>query len=262
MKTRAEELTTDLASHPTPVIETPRASTSAASTPTPVADEHPSDASSDVSTSAGRPKRVRKPAARLREILDGRAVVGNRQGVAYTRGVQLPTPETSSVPAPGAEKPLEAEGEGDWVMMAADFADEYAMATEISEVEALEPQNLREAKSRPDWPLWEKAIEEELRMLQETETWTLVEPPEGANVVGSKWVFRAKKDAAGNVVRYKGSSGRAGIFAGPWGRLFRHICARGTPGVNPSDFSARCCSGHGNSSDRHQGRISQRETHL
>ena len=27
--------------------------------------------------------------------------------------------------------------------------------------------------------------------------------PVGVNVVGSKWVFRAKKDAAGNVVRYK-----------------------------------------------------------
>jgi hypothetical protein len=34
-------------------------------------------------------------------------------------------------------------------------------------------------------------------------TWKLVEAPEGVNVVGSKWVFRAKKDAAGNVVRYK-----------------------------------------------------------
>ncbi len=203
IETKAEEPTEDSASHPTPVVETPRASTSAASAPTPVPDAHASDASSDASTSAGRPKRARKPAARLRDILDGHAVVGNRQGVTYTRGVQLPTPETSSAPVPETEKPLEAEGEGDWVMMAADFADEYAMAAEISEVEALEPRNLREAKARPDWPLWEKAIEEELRMLRETETWTLVEPPEGANVVGSKWVFRAKKDAAGNVVRYK-----------------------------------------------------------
>jgi len=34
-------------------------------------------------------------------------------------------------------------------------------------------------------------------------TWELVNAPEGANIVGSKWVFRARKDAAGNMVRYK-----------------------------------------------------------
>jgi hypothetical protein len=31
----------------------------------------------------------------------------------------------------------------------------------------------------------------------------VVDRPEGVNVVGSKWVFKAKKDAAGNVIRYK-----------------------------------------------------------
>lgn len=77
------------------------------------------------------------------------------------------------------------------------------MAAEISEAEALEPRSLAEAKRRPDWPLWEKAIHEELALLKEAGTWRLVDPPTDANIVGSKWVFRAKKDAAGNVVRYK-----------------------------------------------------------
>ena len=88
-------------------------------------------------------------------------------------------------------------------MMLADFEEEYAMVAEISEVEALEPRSLAEAKRRPDWPLWEKAIHEELALLQETGTWELTDPPAGANIVGSKWVYRAKKDAAGNVIRYK-----------------------------------------------------------
>ena len=74
---------------------------------------------------------------------------------------------------------------------------------EIRNTEALEPQNLAEAKKQPDWMLWEKAIEEELMTLKEAGTWEVVEIPKGVNVVGSKWVFRAKKDAAGNGIRYK-----------------------------------------------------------
>ena len=34
-------------------------------------------------------------------------------------------------------------------------------------------------------------------------TWEVIDKPDGVNVVGSKWVFRAKKDAAGNVIHYK-----------------------------------------------------------
>ena len=51
--------------------------------------------------------------------------------------------------------------------------------------------------------MWEKAIEEELSTLKDAGTWELVDAPEGVNIVGSKWVFRAKKDATGNFVRYK-----------------------------------------------------------
>ncbi|KIJ04913.1 hypothetical protein PAXINDRAFT_36124, partial [Paxillus involutus ATCC 200175] len=63
--------------------------------------------------------------------------------------------------------------------------------------------SLAEAKRRPDWPQWEQGIREELATLQNAGTWELADLPEGANLVGSKWVFRAKKDAAGNIVRYK-----------------------------------------------------------
>ena len=34
-----------------------------------------------------------------------------------------------------------------------------------------------------------QAIEEELAMIRDAGTWILVEPPAGANIVGSKWVF-------------------------------------------------------------------------
>jgi hypothetical protein len=74
---------------------------------------------------------------------------------------------------------------------------------EMAESEALEPRTLTEAKHRPDWPLWEKAIEEELATLKAASTWRLEEAPPRANIIGSKWVFKAKKDAMGNIAHYK-----------------------------------------------------------
>jgi len=40
-------------------------------------------------------------------------------------------------------------------------------------------------------------------MLEDAGTWELVDLPAGANLVGSKWVFWVKKDAAGQVIRFK-----------------------------------------------------------
>jgi hypothetical protein len=80
---------------------------------------------------------------------------------------------------------------------------EQALMAEIADMEALEPRTLAEAKRRPDWPLWEKAIEEELSTLKAAGTWRMEEAPPGANIIGSKWVFKAKKDMAGNIACYK-----------------------------------------------------------
>ncbi len=79
----------------------------------------------------------------------------------------------------------------------------HILAAETVEVEVLEPCSLAKAKRCPDWPLWEKAISEELTTLKTASTWRLEEAPPGANVIGLKWVFKAKKDAAGNIARYK-----------------------------------------------------------
>jgi len=115
-------------------------------------------------TLVGRPKRILNPSLKAHEILEGKAVI--------------------------LAKDL-------------DWAEVHVFAAEIEEMEVLEPSNLKEAMRRTDWELWKKAIEEELTMLKNTSTWELVDPPSGANIIGSKWVFKAKKDAAGNVVHYK-----------------------------------------------------------
>jgi Reverse transcriptase (RNA-dependent DNA polymerase) len=96
------------------------------------------------------------------------------------------------------------ETDEEWTMPATDEnIDEYLLALETADAEAIEPRTLNEARHRPDWLLWEKGIHEELDTLHKAGTLDLVDKPEAANVIGSKWVFYTKKDAAGAVVRHK-----------------------------------------------------------
>jgi hypothetical protein len=79
----------------------------------------------------------------------------------------------------------------------------HVFMVEMAESEVPEHRTLAEAKCRPNWLLWEKAIKEELATLKATSTWRLEEAPPRANVIGFIWVFKAKKDAMGNITCYK-----------------------------------------------------------
>jgi len=60
-----------------------------------------------------------------------------------------------------------------------------------------------EARRCPDWPKWDEAIQKELGSLKKSGTWEIVEHPKGANVVDNRWVLRIKKNAAGEIEKYK-----------------------------------------------------------
>ena len=62
---------------------------------------------------------------------------------------------------------------------------------------------MEEVLSTPEKVQWVKAMETEMKSLQENEVWDLVELPRGRNPVGSKWVFKVKTDEDGNIERYK-----------------------------------------------------------
>ncbi|CAI7769757.1 unnamed protein product [Closterium sp. NIES-54] len=66
-----------------------------------------------------------------------------------------------------------------------------------------EPENLKEALESSDAEEWKKAMESELKSIEENGTWELVELPEGRTAITSKWLFKIKSDADGKIERYK-----------------------------------------------------------
>jgi len=112
----------------------------------------------------------------------------------------LPSEEVEDVEEAGGAW---AVYDGETVLLKDFLGFEEALLAETSDAEAVEPRTLAEVKRWPDWLLWEKAIEEELATLKKAGTWKLERAPPEANIIGSKWVFKAKKDATRNVARYK-----------------------------------------------------------
>ncbi|KAD3336139.1 hypothetical protein E3N88_31658 [Mikania micrantha] len=50
---------------------------------------------------------------------------------------------------------------------------------------------------------WRKAMQREIEALEQNETWTLEELPEGKHVIDSKWVYKIKYKPNGDIERYK-----------------------------------------------------------
>ncbi|CAI7805651.1 unnamed protein product [Closterium sp. NIES-54] len=66
-----------------------------------------------------------------------------------------------------------------------------------------EPATLKEALESSDAEEWKKAIESELKSIEENGTWELVEEPKGRKAITSKWLFKIKSDADGKIEHYK-----------------------------------------------------------
>ncbi|THH14812.1 hypothetical protein EW146_g5573 [Bondarzewia mesenterica] len=135
----------------------------------------------------------------VRALQAGEGVASTRASdPVIPRGVQLPGGWDVGEGEPGKAKGAEGRDQGG--VLGEDSGDEraevedtlgasdedegsveYALAAEMGEAEGLELRSLAEVKR----------------------TWELATAPAGANVIGSKWVFKAKKDASGNVVWYK-----------------------------------------------------------
>ena len=63
--------------------------------------------------------------------------------------------------------------------------------------------SLNEAKRSADWPEWEKAMQAELKQLNQMGTWELVDKPPDAVPISNKWVFIRKRNKIGQIIKYK-----------------------------------------------------------
>ena len=83
------------------------------------------------------------------------------------------------------------------------FREELCNITGSLTSEVEEPKMVEDALSSEQSQHWQEAMNSEFSSLMKNDTWELVPPPEDKNIVGSKWVFKVKRDANGRVDRYK-----------------------------------------------------------
>ena len=66
-----------------------------------------------------------------------------------------------------------------------------------------EPTNYEEAMMSPDSAKWLEAMKSEIGSMYDNKVWTLVDLPDDRRAIESKWIFKKKTDADGNVTVYK-----------------------------------------------------------
>ncbi|KAI3771239.1 hypothetical protein L6452_02399 [Arctium lappa] len=64
----------------------------------------------------------------------------------------------------------------------------------------IEPTHVSEALADSDWVT---AMQDELNQFEALKVWRLVPKPQGKTIIGTKWVFKNKKDEDGTVIRNK-----------------------------------------------------------
>ena len=66
-----------------------------------------------------------------------------------------------------------------------------------------DPTSFKEAMESEYSSEWLNAMKDEMKSMSINDVWDLVEIPKGAKIVGSKWVYKTKRDSKGDVERFK-----------------------------------------------------------
>jgi hypothetical protein len=92
-----------------------------------------------------------------------------------------------------------------WPRDATELIDQFAfhVSQEIME-EKPDPTTVAQAQKREDWPRWEAAINSELDSLIKRQAFgPITQTPPDINLTGYKFMFVKKRNALGEVIRYK-----------------------------------------------------------
>lgn len=73
----------------------------------------------------------------------------------------------------------------------------------INEETLSDPKTIKEALNRPDSKKWNEAIQSELDSIAENDVWEVVKRPSDKTVIGTKWVFKIKRNAENKPEKYK-----------------------------------------------------------
>ena len=73
----------------------------------------------------------------------------------------------------------------------------------VTEYNYVEPKTVDEAMQSDEWDQWFRAMNDEVKALQDNETWDLVRPPTDRDVIPVKWVYKVKLGPSGQVDKYK-----------------------------------------------------------
>jgi len=73
----------------------------------------------------------------------------------------------------------------------------------VGDESEMEPTSYEQAIGCPASKKWKEAMQEEYESLMENGTWSLMKLPQGRKSIGSKWVFKLKRDEHGVVNRHK-----------------------------------------------------------
>eukprot|EP00961_Rhodomonas_salina_P234726 3172466-Rhodomonas_salina.1 len=86
-----------------------------------------------------------------------------------------------------------------------DSFDAFAMQA-VEPIKDDNPLTFADAKASPYWPQWKAALAEERKSLEERNVWVQVQPdeiPKGAKLLQANIVYKQKRNAAGEVNRFK-----------------------------------------------------------
>ncbi|KAG6617006.1 Retrovirus-related Pol polyprotein from transposon TNT 1-94 [Phytophthora cinnamomi] len=82
-----------------------------------------------------------------------------------------------------------------------EFDSLYCLLTEDDDGErAVSYDEVMRSKYKDEWL---RAMESEMKSLEDHRTWTLVDMPSDKKAIGCKWVFRIKRDPSGKIIKFK-----------------------------------------------------------